>query len=215
MEAELQRVLSTADLIDLVNDLADQVCDPDRKGFEKPFWSNGRVALTDGSIAFVFDCEEKAWDTPRNEGLALRLFNVVDAGFKPIGLTLPEIQCNPKWENPFEKITAKCDECSGTGIAERNLGHEHVCKNCNGEGSVQYSKISHWNSTKVPLAEKAVYIAGVGYFDKRYLWMIQQLAKRFNLQYGVQGRYQRSFLYASFEGGKACVASIFCREIKQ
>ena len=149
--------------VELTNLLAKYIC-TSGGSFSEPLWNGQKVAISDGHIAIVFDCE-----TPSPDWVTIGAEDVIgmisQAGFKPfeaIALELPEVEEHECWHEPYKAIPSTCNECHGTGLVECEYGHEHECPECS-DGGTFSPAIANYLS--IPVLERTVEIPGAIVFD--------------------------------------------------
>lgn len=125
-------------------DLLERVCDESRANTATPFGVNymGRRwdAATDGSLVLMIDSD--AYD--RRDPISGTVESIINKIPSPSYET-HSMQDLRAWAGDDDGICAvcggaghinraDCETCYGTGVVECNMGHEHECLNCYGNG---------------------------------------------------------------------------------
>jgi hypothetical protein len=129
-----------------------------------------------------------------------------DIGINALATILDQIgTCDcpiPAVEGPMDDLdrlwqtVEDCDECSGRGWKTCNMGHQHDCGECDGEGKI---------NTLHPSAMEPVTIAGVR-TARRYAWIISQIP---GVLAGKADRSDgRDALGFRFQGGRGIVMAM-------
>jgi hypothetical protein len=214
----MSQLLTTAKLTqtELAKILSGLVCMDDRP----PLWHAGTAIITNGHMGFLInDVDQPAeWGLWDGDSWAIadkdlhwpsqgptELMQIFSAHGNPLNFELPAIEPMKSWLNPAEIVAATCEECSGNGEVTCNYGHDHECEDCDGTGKVSQPRIEvDWlgSSTDSRLVQTSR-----GYFDKRYLWIVGQLAGQCELSYFAVPT-NNYFLGLSFEGGSGLVVGV-------
>lgn len=151
---------------------------PRIKGYMPPFWKDGILAITDGRILVTMECDEPEptfecrrfrngkWsqsETSRRDPPN------IDRILQGIGdvqcVTVPDVSGPPPEANERWEIVVTCDECSGYGEAECDMGHMHTCSCCDGDGK----QIVTHGDARMPTT------VGDSLFQLQYVWLLSQL----------------------------------------
>ena len=191
---------------ELIDKMANFICNPSRDNLSKPMWKNNRVGISNEHIGIVFNDIEYCpkWMT-NNDIVVDRLFGFCDKEGDLISVKLPEINPDPTWLNPFGEIKGICSECGGSGTVTCNFDHDHECPECDGSGkATDYAVFSSKNKK----LHENIELPSVGLFNERYLWIISQLAKYRQLQYSIVKLDNHIALKFSFEDGSGVLMSL-------
>jgi hypothetical protein len=162
----------------LAQRIATQILDPEVRT-DKPIWHAGTLYLTDGRILVAMPNQEQphdAWllygdhfsrtqDAKQYERInATSLFAIAKpAEFAPY--LMPKIDGPPGDVDALWQSMQECGECSGFGWRECNMGHEHDCDNCDGDGKIMDE--CEEASQRTQVGDKAI--------KRRYAWIISQM----------------------------------------
>jgi len=159
----------------------EMILDPEHR-FSGPLWHQGTLYITDGRIliemqnqtqpegAWLDDGErfhppkaegEKTWQRP----ISLKTVAECMNGVGQCCELMPAVDGPPEELDRLWQSMDECDRCDGRGWRECDMGHEHDCDECSGEGMTLNTN---------PAAHERLFIAGVT-VARRYAWIVSQL----------------------------------------
>src|SRR6056297_3048026 len=165
--------------LDLIRKFSAAIQDPNECSVfcRQPSWYQRHAVVANACVVAFIKIEQSEFERYWFAGGDIEpIVKNVQQTIKPEGwesaiIELPELEQPPGGE---WMALSTCDECHGSGEVTCDYDHEHECPECQGSGKV---KSLH------PLSRREVLLPGMGKFNHRYLWAVQQLQPASGFQF--------------------------------
>lgn len=190
--------------LELIQRLEQLICPSWSPKHSKPVWGCSKVCITNGHIAILINHDEPLEDWNHDETLIRQVEPMIKLD-KRTPFLMPSIEPNQTWLTPNKPVKTECSECWGTGVVECNYGHDHECDECDGKGVLEHPLITKWFDT---VFSDRHYQTDIGLFDKRYLWIVSEIAKHRTVTYSARKAGDGTILCFEFEDGFGGLISV-------